>query len=338
MPSNIEFVFKTIRGKTIARGRDINQLMMVVLSQVGFTTEQGLEIGDHIFATWKKEAEQIPTGTHSWRATDYRADYQSGMPKQWSHRGNDLVFALTGDKANAVELGWAPPKSSDWADGIGTYDGSEKDLRPWLLHSGHQQVRHAKPKKNDDTAFTVYRFLKFDAPALSEMLETTAQHEVAMEQVRQLKEHQTAMNDADRERILQGARKVLQHTARSSLVRDDSGQLMFRPLDLSEVPPTSSEFGQHYNWIYHRATMQDNIPFKTTRAAMKFAMNKAKFTVFRTITDSQQQKDRGLFFSRGIAPAQLISSTTSPVVTAARAAVVNVMSGKNADGSEKNGS
>lgn len=337
MPSNIEFVFKSNRGKTIYRGRDANQLMMTVLSQVGFTEEQGWEIGDHIFATWKKEADQIPTGTHSWRATNYQADYKSGMPKQWHHRGRDLVFELTGDKANAVELGWAPPNSSDWADGIGTYDGSEKDLRPWLLYSGHSQVRHAKPKKNGETAFTLYRFLKFDTPALGEMLETTAQHEIAMEKVRQLKEHQTAMNEADQERILQGARKVLQHTARSSLVRDESGQLMFRPLDLSHVPPTSSEFGQHYNWVYHRATIQNDIPFKTVRAAMKFAMHKAKFTVFRTITNSQQQQDRGLFFSRGIAPAQLISSATSPVVTAAREAIINVMSGKNADGSEKNG-
>ena len=338
MPSNTEFIFKTNRGKVIYRGTDKNRAVLMVLSQVGFTEEQGWEIGDHIFATWKKEVANIPTGTHSWRASNYQADYQSGMPTHWVHRGRDLVFELTGNKANAVELGWAPPNSGEWADGIGTYGGEPRDLRPWLLYSGHSQVRHAKPKKDSETAFTLYRFLKFDTPSLGEMLETTAQHQVSIENAKHLQAHQQALNDTDRERILQGARKVMQHTARSSLQRDPEGNLVFKPLDMSEVSPQSATFGQHYNWIYHRAAMKDDIPFKTVRAAMKFAMHKAKFTVFRTITNSQQQQDRGLFFSRGIAPAQLISDSNSPVVVAARHAIINIMSGKNADGSAKNGS
>jgi hypothetical protein len=337
MPSKLEFVFRTERGRNLYKGSDLNRLVMTVLSQVGFTEEQGVEIGDHIQQTWNQHASKIPSGSHSWRTTDYNRDYKEGI-QVWRRRGQDLVFALHGEKANAVELGWAPPKSSEWGDGIGTYDGEVHDLRPWLLHSGHPQVRHAKPKKDGPSSFATYRFLKFDAPKLSEMLETTAQHMVTMENAKHVAEHQTAMNDADRERMLGDARKKMQHTARSSVGRDESGRIVFRPLDFKDVPPAPDTYGQHHRWIYHGATMQSEVPFKTMRAAMKFIMHQAQFTVFRTITDSESQINRKLFFSRGIAPAKLISDSTSPVVTAAREAIINIMSGKNADGSEKNGS
>jgi hypothetical protein len=336
MPSDVEYIFRQKNGKVIYRGSDINRLTMGIISRLGFSEEQGVDIGDYVQATWKHHASQIQARTESWRATDYRQDYMDGI-QVWRRRGRELVFALHGAQANAVEHGWAPPTTQDWADGIGTYDGEYKDMRPWLLHSGHPQVRHTKREAKKDTDFTVYRFLKFDTPALSEMVETTAQHLAATETAKALADHQTQMNDADRERLLAAARKKIQHTARSSIHRDESGQIMFRPLDMKDVPPAAA-YGEHKSWIYHRATIQDDIPFKTMRAAIKFAMHKAQFTVFRTITDSQQQIDRKLFFSKGISPAKLISDQNSPVVEAAKQAIMNVMSGKNPDGSERNGS
>jgi hypothetical protein len=336
MQSDVQYVFRQKNGKVIYRGTDINRLTLEIISRFGFSEDQGVEVGDYVQATWKQHASQIEQRTESWRATDYRADYMAGI-QVWRRRGRDLVFALHGDKANAVEHGWAPPTTQDWADGIGTYDGEYKDMRPWLLHSGHPQVRRTNRDPKKDTDFTVYRFLKFDAPALSEMVETTSQHLAAVETAKMLKDHQTQMNDADRERLLSNARKQIRHTARSSLDRAEDGSIVFRPLDLRHVPPAPA-YGEHHNWIYHGATMQNMIPFKTMRAALKFAMNKAKFTVFRTITDSQQQIDRKLFFTRGISPAKLISDQNSPVVEAAKQAVMNVMSGKNPDGSERNGS
>jgi hypothetical protein len=336
MQSNVEYIFKQKNGKVIYRGTDINRLTMAVIHQVGFSEEQGVEIGDYIYATWKQHASQIEQRSQSWRATDYRQDYMEGM-QVWTRRGRDLVFALHGARANAVEHGWAPPSSQDWADGIGTYDGEYKDMRPWLLHSGHPQVRHTNRDPKKGTDFTVYRFLKFDTPELSQMVETTAQHLAATEAAKMLADHQTQMNDEARERLIASARKQIQHTARSSLERREDGSLVFRPLDLKHVPPTPA-YGEHHNWIYHGASMQSDLPFKTVRAAMKFAMHKAKFTVFRTITDSQQQLDRKLFFTKGISPAKLISDQNSPVVQAAKQAIINVMSGKNPDGSERDGS
>lgn len=335
MPSKTEFVFKNERGKTLYKGYDLNRLVMVVLSQVGFNEEQGVAIGDHIQQKWNDHAEAIQQRSHSWRATDYRADYLAGI-KPWMRRGKDLVFALHGDKANAVELGWAPPTSSEWGDGIGTYDGAMHDMRPWLLHSGHPQVRHRKTPKKKDTDAGVYRFLKFDTPKLSEMLETTAQHMVQHEVMTKIAEQQEATSEAEQGRLLEGARKVMAQTARSSLHRDEAGRLYFKPLDMSDVPPTSDSYGQHFNWIYHGAAMKSTQPFKTVRAAMKFAMHQAQFTVFRTIADSEAQLSRQLFFTRGIAPAKLISDSSSPVVEEAKKAILNVMAGRNPDGSERN--
>lgn len=335
MQFKTEFIFKNVKGKTLYKGSDLNRLVMVVLSQVGFTEEQGVDIGDHIQKTWKEYAETIERRSHPWRATDYRADYLAGI-KTWMRRGPDLVFALHGDKANAVEHGWAPPTSSEWGDGIGTYDGAVHDMRPWLLHSGHHMVRHAKKAKKKDTDASVYRYLTFNTPKLSEMLETTAQHQVQHEVMMKIAQEQEETSEAEQERLLQGARKALAKTARSSLHRDEMGRLQFKPLDLSDQKPEMNAYGEHYNWIYHSATMQGPQPFKTVRAAMKYAMHQAKFTVFRTIADSDAQIQRKLFFTRGIAPAKLISDSTSPVVEEAKKAVLNVMAGRNPDGSERN--
>lgn len=342
--SKLEFTFKNEKGRVLYKGHDLHRLTMVVMSQVGYTEEQGWEIGDHIYDTWKHlvlTSDAIQEKSSTWRVTNYRDDYMSGINQKrgWFHRGRDLVFQLEGEKANAVEHGWAPPNSAQWGDGIGTYDGEYKDLRPWLLYSGHSQVRTLKPnKKNKAAPFSLYRYLKFDTPKLGQMLENTAQHLLSLENAKQLAEMQTELNEEDRERLLANSRKALQHTARSSLERNKDGDLVFRPLDMRNIPAAKDTYGEHHKWLYNQATMKGPVPFKTVRAAMRHAMHTAQFTVFRTITDSQAQIDRKLFFSKGIKPAKLLIDPNSPVVAAAKEAIINIMSGKNADGSERNGS
>lgn len=338
---NYKFIDR--QGRVKYNGTDLRRLSITIVTETAFTDDDIIDLGDYAQQQWKdlaRSSDAIQEPTHPWRMTDYRAEYLAGI-NQWRHRGRDVVLSLSGERANGIEHGWAPPKSSAWADGIGNYDGEHHDMRPWLLTSGHPSVHTVVPKKGkakSKSGATLYRVLKYDTPALSEMLDQTASHLATLENVRSLVARQTEMNEQDRKRFLQQTRTRLYHTARSSMVRDEDGTLRFRALDMSDVDPATGTYGEHYNWVYHNASIQHMPPFKTMKAAMNFVMHKARFTVFRTITDSSSQQDRKLFYTQGIRPAGLISTPTSPLVQVIRQALINLVAGKMPDGRPKNGS
>lgn len=328
-------------------GNDLRQLTLAILSMYTITEDDLIDLGDYVQAQWKKMAQEtdaIQEKSGVWRQTNYRDDYMRGI-KNWNHRGQGMVFTLEGAEANAVEHGWAPPTSSSWADGIGKYDGEYHDLRPWLLHSGHSSVRVVKGNDEEGTGkksrsgATMYRILKYDTPALSQVIEQTSQHMLAMENAKAFMQQQQAMSAREAKRFLKRKQRELRHTARSQIDMTHEGNIAFKPIDFSELPPTPDAYGEHVKWVYHQAYMtSENKPFQNMTQAMRHIMNKAKFTVFRSITDSEQQKSRKLFYSKGIKPAKLMSEVDSPLSNIVRQSIINLLSGKTVDGKDKDGS
>jgi len=350
-----KYTFKDHKNRVRYEGNDLRQLTISILSLYTLTDDDLIDLGDYVQGQWKKmarESDAIQEKSNPWRQTNYRDEYMRGI-KNWNHRGNGMVFTLEGAQANAVEHGWAPPTSSSWADGIGTYDGQAHDLRPWLLLSGHPSVRIAglgskgidevEPedigKKKSRSGANFYRVLKFDTPALSQVIEETATHMLAMENAKALTNQQAAMNEREARRFLKRTQKKLKHTARSMIDVDKDGNIAFKPIDFSELPPAPDTYGEHVKWVYHQAYMnKDNKPFQSTTQAMRHIMHKAKFTVFRTITDSEKQQSRKLFYSKGIKPARLMSEPDSPLSNIVRQSIINLLSGKTVDGRDKDGS
>jgi hypothetical protein len=352
-----QFKYKFTDHKNHVRyeGTDLRQLTLSILALYTITDDDLVDLGDYVQAQWKKlarETDTIQAPSNSWRQTDYRQQYLDGI-KYWENRNNSMVFRLIGAQANAVEHGWAPPTSSAWADGIGQYDGQVHDLRPWLLTSGHPSVKMAGMnkadidkvdpedlgKKKSRSGANLYRILKFDTPALSEVIDQTATHMLAMENAKAVTDQQAAMSERESKRFLKRKQRELTHTARSLIDKDKDGNITFKPLDFSELAPAPDTYGEHVKWVYHQSYMNaDNKPFANMTQALRHVMHKAKFTVFRTITDSEKQKSRKLFYSKGIKPAKLMSEADSPLVNIVRQSIINLLSGKTVDGRDKDGS
>lgn len=344
-----KYTYKDQSGKIRYDGTDVNDLSKAVVASMTLTKEQLNKLAKYVYDKWKQliSAAHPPVSTSStpWRSRDYRADLLAGISKSVS--GDTLSFKVEGDKALAAELGWGVPQyRSEWEAGIGKYAGGQtQDLRPWLLYSHSSHVKMAMPKtlqqaEQDPETWRTrsgankYRVLRFDAPELSTMIENTAHHLSYEALTSKLSEEQAAEREADRKRFKAEKIKALAHTARSFLDTDDEGNLVFKPLSYSDVPPSENThtYGSHMKWVYDRASLANKHLLKglkdtknDRRVAMNLIMHKAKFSVFRTITDSTSQIDAGLFFTKGISPANTMKELEETVIPQA---IEDILSGK----------
>jgi hypothetical protein len=358
--------FFDAKKRLVYDGTDPHQLAVKIMAT--FAMDQGKlnKIAKYAQKEWVRLAnspDYIEEKKHTWSNRDYRADYLAGISVE--KNGSDgITLSLKGPKANAVELGWAPPSTSEWADGIGTYDGSHKDLRPWLLGAGDASVKHVIGKKkkaqsvdssDDDemdttgvskSGATMYRVIRFDAPAYSEVVDQTADHLAKLEDANRILKQQAEMTAKQRTKFVAKLRGDMMSNAMAAARQyvknpqydERTGMLKpFKPLDFSSVEPAQDTYGEHMKWVYNNAKTTEQAPFKTLTSAVRYLMHKAKFSVYRTITDSDEQKGRRLFFSAGVAPAGIITTgrhgKMAPLAKILRQAIKNVMLGRAPDGS-----
>lgn len=353
------FVFKDQSGRIKYKGSDVSKLSDKIVESVSLTKAQTTELAKFVYEEWKRLiTTTYPTVAESstpWRSRDYQADMLAGISKSVSSAG--VSFKIEGDKALVAELGWGVPNSSEWEDGIGMYArGALQDLRPWLLNPGSPHVHDvATPalelaKRNGEsgtwfskTGATKYRVLKYDAPELSKIIGLTSDSLTSQQELAEFERTDQLMTDAARRKARAEHVKTLTHTARSLIDTDASGNIVFKPLDYSSVPPSENThtYGTHMHWVYHRATLASTHLLKglkdnknDRRLAMNLIMQKAKFSVFRTITDSPNQIQAGLFFTKGVEPAGTMEFLKTTVVPDA---IANILAGKNPDGSDRNG-
>lgn len=356
--TQFNFVFKDQSGRIRYQGTSVDKLSESIVSSVTLTKTQANELAKYAYEEWKKLISaahpSVSDSRTPWSSRDYRADLLAGISKSVS--GSGISFKIDGDKALAAELGWGVPQwRPDWEDGIGKYAGGQvQDLRPWLL-SDYVHVKNAWPKtmkeaEQDPSTWRTrsgankYRVLRFDAPALSKIIETTAEYLTNHYAAAQAAQTGQNLREAERKKFKAEHVKALTHTARSSLDINDAGKIVFKPLSYSSVPPSENThtYGSHMKWVYDRAALASTHLLKGAkdtkndrRTLTNVIMHKAQFSVFRTITDSVDQKDAGLFFTKGIEPANTMEKLKNDVIPTAMA---NILSGKNPDGSERNGS
>jgi hypothetical protein len=336
------FVFKDASGRIKYNGNDVSKLSDTITQSVTLTKAQANDLAKFAYAQWKDiinaSHPDVSASSSPWRSRDYRADLLAGISKSVS--GTGVSFKIEGDKALAAEFGWGVPYSPEWHDGIGQYAGGAlQDTRPWLLHPASPHVHDVKlplierslgregPGISNSGARR-YRVLRFDAPELSTIIDLTAEADTERKVVKKFFEEQQAVTDEEHRAMRAASVKQLTHTARSRLDTDKNGNLVFKPLSYSDIDPA----GMHLHWVYHRATLASTQLLKglkdtknDRRLAMNLIMQKAKFTVFRTITDSFIQKTRHAFFTKGIAPAHTLMELKHHIIPQALA---NMLAGK----------
>lgn len=348
-----KFTYKDQSGRVRYDGASVEELSSRITSDATMTKDKTNILAKYVYDQWKKLIQEahpeVSSSKTPWSSRDYRADLLAGISKSVS--GDTVSFKIEGDKALAAELGWGVRRiMHDWEDGIGNYaDGAVQDLRPWLLYSNSPHVHMARPKNQMEAQreyFTWrtrsgalnYRVLRFDAPELSQMVETTAQHLTEHYDEAQAAHTGALLQESERRRFKAEKVKALTHTARSRLDVDEDGNLVFKPLDYSATPPSKNThtYGEHMKWVYDRAALSSKHLLKglkdtqnDRRLALNLIMQKAKFSVFRTITDSPQQIAAGLFFTKGIAPANTMKKLPEII----HDAIYSMTRGKNPDGS-----
>lgn len=355
------FVFKDQSGRIKYRGSDVGKLSDAITSSVTLTKAQTNDLAKYVYAQWKETISglhpDVASSATPWRARDYRADLLAGISKSVS--GSAVSFKIEGDQALAAEFGWGVPNSPDWEDGIGQYAGGNmQDLRPWLLHPASPHVKSVqlpvilrplnlkRALSQDDlsdlserrsassrSGASRYRVLRYDAPELSTIIDLTAAAATRQEEHSMFFQQETVPSDQERRDMHTAHAKRLAHTARSNLETDKNGNLVFRPLGYGDIDPE----GHHLHWVYHRASLaskhllqglKDNK--NDRRLALNLIMQKARFTVFRTITDSFKQIARRAFFTKGISPARSMEELKQHIIPYA---IANILAGKKPDGS-----
>ncbi len=261
---------------------------------------------------WEELAERYvstPEDTTAKSDRNYVARYKRGMKVRVTDKGG-IEFILDGFDAVAIESGWVPPKGSPGsrsrAEGIlpiygSTWSGHATDMRAYALnpHDPHGfaigQVKHGTNKQTGES----YMYAVVKMP-----LQQTAQ-QIA-------DNYKSNITDLFIERAVKagGSKDYARRKANKRAAMFVTGGMMGRDhvtgLDeLKNVGDRVSdaltadmrkEQRKHDKPIYHGIT-------KTTLADGK---RKWLFSTFRTITTSDEQTRKRLWYTRGIKPAHIL--------------------------------
>lgn len=224
-----------------------------------------------IVAAWKELADKEISNTTGAMGRDYVDRYKTAIGGQVEDEGR-ASFTLTGMPANRIEHGWAPDGPT-MESGLGKYDGHEHDMRVFMLTSKDRNVIKMK----------VARTAEQIAGEARDRAEQTILKYAGNEKSRQ---YAATRAKVIQERILHGFQES------KGLLDLDVGESISRRL----TKEIGKERTKHLRALYHRVTRtehEDN--------ARKFL-----FSTFRTITRSEKQMKRKLWFTKGNAPANLM--------------------------------
>jgi len=304
-------------------------------------------VARYIDEAWRREVattDRISEPSFALRNVDYRNQYIKGI--HVDSAGSQLKLELRGKDAMMVELGWSPPLSGNFHDGIGTYDGTARDLRPWLFSFGTIRVVKGRAtkggksnsKRNQNVGKT-YRNLRFIAPAMAAQIEALVQPMFEAHMAQAESRHER-VSKHDQRKLLTKMRRNMQDSYEDSVTESKDGSYTAGQVKMDKVDARAHP--AHANWLYHNArAMKDNKPedhewvrgeYETVRA--KQIGKRTKFKVFRTIfEDPNAGSNPRSFFSVGVKPAGLISGPKAPIAMKLRDAIKNVISGRSPDGS-----
>lgn len=332
--------------QTVYMGSDSRLAAAAVAKLITLTSAQLQKIGDDVYKQWVEEARvnaDFPSPTSgSWRDVDYRADYIRGIQPPKVSDGK-LQLTIAGNDALRVELGWAPPTTAHLEDGIGKYDGSIHDLRPWLMKFGRVHMHKEKG---------AYRNLRFIGPGMTKQIAKVvplleAQWKSLM--VSEGKHVSERMQRRQHYKMLAVMRNVYANSVRrvGGSGEDDDGddrspglftagglktKTNWHSPDEQDAIPTAAP--HHKVWLYGNArpnatqAVDDHRWFVGTRKSVKKHVegNRTMWKSFRTIW-ANPEINPDSFLTRGIKPARLISGKKSPVAKMLRDALRAVLLG-----------
>lgn len=337
--------FTVIAGNQVLyRGADGSAAAAVVAKAVMLTEQKLKAVAAYVYEEWKSEvrsSERIPQPDHSWRDVDYRQDYLRGIKPPMVARGT-LRLELSDTAALKVEAGWVPPHSADERDGIGGYDGSVHDLRPWLFSFGTIHTVKGRSGKDGSTdkrnknRGKRYRNLRFITPQMSKQIDALLKPFVDSL-------HDEEHDEQTRNRIMRNAKRSVAAAYHEAIVNIPFTR-RYTMTGAKLAHEATAEL-HHVHWIYHKAR-----PYQTSkgsyggwmthrdpkRVANHMKNEATRFKTFRTIFENADDQNPGAFFTRGIKPANLITGKRAPVAIKLRQAIRNVIAGKNPDGTDGN--
>jgi hypothetical protein len=280
-------------------GKLVNEIKQRYLADI--TQRLRKEIVKLIDAEWRALATKKLTGSRA----KYLARYLQGI-EPVVLKGDSIILSLGTADAAKIEAGWAPPQSngSTINDGIGTYDGTPKDLRPLLLYSGkpanvattwQSESRHWKVIKFDlgnsqsaiETVVTDWMKQKFETDNEGNLAGEFAQKADKAFKLGLAKAVKAAKASRDRVRRRTGVSDGRANLEKKAIARLGNTKTIL----WSETLQKSEEI-QHRQHIF--ANMR-----------VRAAGRKVSFATFRTISDSPKQRNR--WRAVGIPPANIIS-------------------------------
>lgn len=256
------------------------------------------ELADHMLNEWRRLAhEMVPE--------KYREDYFASMSASVTRDGieltlGDMGFARTspndgqpsGLNALRVELGWRPPdgRGRHFNEGLGEYDGMAHDMRSFMLTSDAGSAGRATVKTSEKGE--QYRVIAFDeAKTFNQIVDEMT--EKYGEDAAKTFAHGLQSLPASGGRSSRGWRGT------KSLNRKWTDELQAENKWTVGAPvgrrkPT---YREHFHPKYHQVVKNYTAKTKTGRA---------RFTVYRSIVDSDRQKQRYLWFTVGTRPVRVL--------------------------------
>lgn len=295
-------------------GKLVNEITQRYLSEISKKLRS--EIVKLVAAEWKEIATRKLTGSRS----KYLQKYLSGMAPV-RLEGNSIIIELNTADAVKIEAGWAPPQNpgSTIEDGIGTYDGTPKDLRPLLLHSGKSaKISHisSRRKKGVESVLSSdethdiypYKIIKFDLGSNQTEIENVVtdwlKAKAAASDSKMVLKKAKAANKAFKRGMteaVEAAKKDRDKTRRKTGVSEGGATLPSEATRLlgntstvlwSETQQAATGEIRHRKHIFSKMRVHSS-------------GRKVSFATYRTISDNPRQKEK--WRAVGTPPANIIS-------------------------------
>ena len=287
-------------------GKLINEIRQKYLSEI--SKKLRAEIVKMINAEWRDIATRKLTGSRA----KYLARYLQGIAPA-EVVGDSIMLNLTTADSIKIEAGWAPPQKpgSKIEDGIGTYDGTAKDLRPLLLHSGKPPNRSTfkgnRTGANGESSYA-WKVIKFDIEGsqseieniVTDWLKSKAAQTTSSYQIK-LAKRANKMFKKGMEDTVKEAKANRDRTRRRTGVSSGSAYLPEEATSLMGNTKTvlwSENQKANLEEIHHRRHI-------FAKMRVQSSGRKLAFATFRTISDNPNQRSK--WRAVGIPPAYIMS-------------------------------
>ncbi len=291
----------------------IQDVLDLVANQISEEVENNAsDIASEVQRAWVEEAQDKLNGREK-----HLQRYLAGIQPVLVTRGG-VELRLSNFDAVQVERGWAPPDTNKREDGLGRYDGQAHDMRPFLLKGGEapKQVRSDPASGQPGHSYKIIE-MAFDADQ-GEAFSTSVEDWLTQRARHQKKSIPEAKEKA--ENFRSGIHEMMAEARflprfRRPKKGENSPSVGLSEQAVTGLPRTRTILWQESGTkleMKHRKFLYAGL------RAKRDVGGKFKFSLYRTISDSDQQSNSKSWYAIGIKPAFIMQNedhTPGPLVS-----------------------